>query len=102
MIGREYQPHIGAFFGPHIYPLYGNNELQDMGYKACIDAQLWLMVSFHNAKKALEEIHATGSYTGMTNEENIAVRQGIEDAIGLEDYYTIEEETVEDKKWGKR
>ena len=75
-------------------PLYSNNELQDMGYKACIDAQLWLMVSFHHAKKALEEIHETGSYTGMTNDENIAVRQGIEDAIGLDDYYLIEEETV--------
>ena len=38
----------------------------------------------------------------MTNEESIAVRQGIEDAIGLEDYYLVEEETVEEKKWGKR
>lgn len=83
-------------------PLYGNNELRDMGYKACIDAQLWLTVSFHHAKKALEEIHATGSYTGMTDAENISARQGIEDAIGLEDYYLIEEETVEEKKWGKR
>ena len=83
-------------------PLYSNNELQDMGYKACIDAQLWLMVSFHHAKKALEEIHKTGNYSGMTNEESIAVRQGIEDAIGLEDYYLVEEETVEEKKWGKR
>jgi 2-methylisocitrate lyase-like PEP mutase family enzyme len=83
-------------------PLYSNQELEDMGYKACIDAQLWMTVSFHHAKKALEEIYATGSYTGMTEEENIAARQGIEDAIGLDDFYKIEEETVEDTKWGKR
>jgi 2-methylisocitrate lyase-like PEP mutase family enzyme len=83
-------------------PLYSMRQLQDMGYKACIDAQLWLMVSFHFAKKALEEMHATGEYTGMTDAENVAVRQAIEDAIGLDDYYVIEEETVEDKQWGKR
>ena len=34
----------------------------------------------------------------MTDAENVSARQGIEDAIGLEDYYLIEEETVEEKK----
>jgi 2-methylisocitrate lyase-like PEP mutase family enzyme len=83
-------------------PLFSNQELQAMGYKACIDAQLWLMVSFHFAKRALEEVYTTGRYTGMTEEENVAARQAIEDAIGLEESYAIEEETVENTKWGKR
>lgn len=83
-------------------PLYSNNELEDMGYKMCIDANLWLSVSFHHMKKALQEIHDTGSFTGLSQDENVAVRQEIEDLIGLEGFYTIEEETVEDKQWGKR
>ena len=59
-------------------------------------------MSFHHAKRALEEVVATGSYTGMTEEENVAARQAIEDAIGLEGFYEIEEQTVEETKWGKR
>ena len=83
-------------------PLFSNTELRAMGYKACIDAQLWLTVSFHHAKRALEGVVATGSYTGMTEEENVAARQAIEDAIGLEGFYEIEEQTVEETKWGKK
>ncbi len=83
-------------------PLFSNQELREMGYKACIDAQLWLTASFHFAKRALEEVHTTGTYSGMTEDENVAARQAIEDAIGLDDYYRIEEETVEATKWGKR
>ncbi|MEM8977599.1 MAG: isocitrate lyase/PEP mutase family protein [Pseudomonadota bacterium] len=83
-------------------PLFSNTELKEMGYKACIDAQLWLTVSFHHAKKALQEVFETGSYSGMSEADNVATRQAIEDAIGLESFYEIEEETVEDTKWGKR
>lgn len=83
-------------------PLFSNTELKEMGYKACIDAQLWMTVSFHHARNALQEVYQTGSYTGMSDDENIATRQAIEDAIGLDAFYEIEEETVEDTKWGKR
>jgi 2-methylisocitrate lyase-like PEP mutase family enzyme len=83
-------------------PLYSAQQLEDMGYAMCIDAQLYLLVSFHYAKKAMEEMKATGAYTGMTDEENQAARQAIEDLIGLEEFYAIEEDTVEDTKWGKR
>lgn len=83
-------------------PVYGMKQLADMGYAACIDAQLFLLVSFHFAQKAFEEMKETGEYTGMTDEENVATRQAIEDLIGLEDHYAIEEQTVESKKWGKR
>jgi methylisocitrate lyase len=83
-------------------PLYSARELEDMGYAMCIDAQLFLLVSFHFAKKAMEEMKATGAYTGMTEEDNQAVRQAIEDLIGLEEFYAIEEDTVEETNWGKR
>ena len=83
-------------------PLPNGKELEDMGYKGCIDALTYLLVSFHFAKKALQEIARSGNYTGMSFEDNIAARQQIEDLVGLEQFYEIEEATVEDKKWGKR
>jgi len=83
-------------------PLPSASQLADMGYRACIDAITYLLVSFHFAKKCLQEIHRTGTYTGMNFQENIDARQQIEDLIGLEKFYEIEEQTVEEKKWGKR
>lgn len=83
-------------------PLPNAAQLADMGYKAAIDALTYLLVSFHFAKKALEEIHRTGDYTGMTAQDNIDARQQIEDLVGLDEFYAIEEATVEEKKWGKR
>jgi methylisocitrate lyase len=83
-------------------PLYPMKQLADMGYAACIDAQLFLLVSFHFAQRALREMKETGEYTGMSHEDNVAARQAIEDLIGLEEYYAIEEQTVEEKTWGKR
>jgi len=83
-------------------PLPSAQQLADMGYKAAIDALTYLLVSFHFAKKALQEIHRTGAYTGMTGQENVDARQQIEDLVGLEQFYEIEEATVEEKKWGKR
>jgi len=73
-----------------------------MGYKACIDAITTLLVSFHFSKKCLQEISRTGTYTGMSFQENIDVRQQIEDLVGLKRLYEIEESTVEEKNWGKR
>lgn len=83
-------------------PIYSLSDLEAMGYVACIDAQLFLMVSFKAAIAALQEMNASGVYRGLSQEEAIAIRQQIEDLIGLENYYAIEEETVEEKKWGKR
>jgi methylisocitrate lyase len=83
-------------------PVYPMKQLQDLGYAACIDAQLFLLVSFHFAKRAFQEVKETGDYAAMTHEDNVAARQAIEDLIGLEEYYAIEEQTVEGKQWGKR
>ena len=83
-------------------PLPTSKQLEDMGYKASIDAVAYLLISFYFAKKALQEIKRTGDYTGMTPQENIDTRQQIENLIGLEKFYEIEEATVEQKVWGKR
>lgn len=83
-------------------PIYSHKQMVDLGYKACIDALTYLLVSFHFAKKALEEVKKTGDYTGLTHEECVDARQQIEDLLGLEEYYEVEEETVEKEKWGKR
>ena len=83
-------------------PLYSMPQLQDMGYKACIDAQLFMLASLHFARRALEQVRDTGDYSGMSSDEMVAARQSVEDLIGLERFYEIEEQTVEDQKWGKR
>ena len=83
-------------------PVYSINRLRDMGYKACIDAQLFLLVSLHFTRIALQEMRDKGEYGGMTFEEMIEARQSVEDLIGLDEFYRIEEQTVEEYKWGER
>jgi 2-methylisocitrate lyase-like PEP mutase family enzyme len=72
-------------------PLPTASELADMGYKACIDAITTLVVNFHYSKKCLQEIYRTGTYTGMSFQENINTRQQIENLVGVERFYEIEE-----------
>lgn len=76
-------------------PLFTMQELEQMGYVACIDAQVVLGASFWAIKKMLAELRATGAYTGLTNEEFVRCRKDIEDLVRLEEYYAIEAETVE-------
>jgi 2-methylisocitrate lyase-like PEP mutase family enzyme len=83
-------------------PLPTGPQLADMGYKAAIDALTYLLVSFHHAKRAYQEIKKTGGYKGLTNEQCVAARHEIETLVGLDEFYAIEEQTVEQKKWGKR
>lgn len=83
-------------------PLYSNAQLRDMGYAGCIDAIFGVGIHFHFMKKALEELKRTGDYTGMTQEEWVAARKGVEDLIGLDEYYRIERETVEKSRGARR
>ncbi len=78
-------------------PIFSRQELQQMGYVAIIDAQVAILPAFLAMKKAFIELRKTGSYTGLTDVECLTARKDIEDLIGLEEYYTIEEETVESK-----
>ena len=70
-------------------------ELADMGYKAVIDAVTYMLVSFYFAKQAYAEIRRTGNYSGLALQDWIDVRKEIEDIVGLDDFYRIEEATVE-------
>ncbi|MCC7426524.1 MAG: isocitrate lyase/PEP mutase family protein [Alphaproteobacteria bacterium] len=83
-------------------PNFTNNELRDMGYVGNIDAQLLFLVAFAAWKRALAEVQKQGDYLSLSHEQFRDIRQEIEDLIGLEDFYRVEEETVEKKKWGKR
>jgi 2-methylisocitrate lyase-like PEP mutase family enzyme len=76
-------------------PIYPLDRLKAMGYRGCIDAQLLLGVAVHHIQAALAEMQATGVYTGIGDNRFTAVRQEIEDLIGLDDYYRVEAETVE-------
>jgi len=77
-------------------------QLADLGYKVALDALLQLLVSFHFNKRALEELKATGDFTGLSQEECVTARHDIESLVGLDEFYAIEEETVEDRKRGER
>lgn len=76
-------------------PILSLGELEQMGYRGCIDAQILLGVAFHFMKQAMAEITDTGSYSGISDADFTAVRKEIEDLIGLDAYYRIEAETVE-------
>ena len=67
-----------------------------------LDALLHLLVSFHFNKRGFEELKATGDFTGLSPQECVAARHDIETLVGLDGFYAIEEETVEEKKWGER
>ncbi len=83
-------------------PLPTGPQLADMGYKAAIDALTYLLASFHFTRLAYQEIKRSGTYTGLTPEQCVAARHDIETLVGLDEFYEIEEQTVERKKWPKR
>jgi methylisocitrate lyase len=76
-------------------PILPLGDLKAMGYRGCIDAQILLGTAFHFMKRALAELVETGSYSGIGDADFTALRQEIEDLIGLDLYYRIEAETVE-------
>ena len=76
-------------------PLFSRNELEDMGYAMCIDAQVMLLASFDAQRRMLGELKETGDFSLLSQENNIQIRQEIEDIINLEEYYNIEKSTVE-------
>jgi methylisocitrate lyase len=80
-------------------PLPTAQRLADMGYKAAIDALTYLLASYHFAKLAYQEIKRTGGYTGLTQEQCIAARKEIEMLVGLDEFYEIEAQTVEEKRY---
>jgi 2-methylisocitrate lyase-like PEP mutase family enzyme len=76
-------------------PIYSRKDLQEMGYVACIEAQVVICSNFHYQKKVLAELRETGEFKGITQAEWVASRQEIEDLIDLTEHYAIEAATVE-------
>jgi 2-methylisocitrate lyase-like PEP mutase family enzyme len=76
-------------------PIYSNSELEAMGYCANIDAQILIGVGVHFWQQALREIVETGKYTGIAESSFLKLRKNIEDLIGLEEHYDIEQRTVQ-------
>jgi methylisocitrate lyase len=76
-------------------PIFSRQELERMGYVACIEAQVVLCSTFHHLKNVLSELRETGECKGMTHEQWVASRQQVEDLIDLTEAYEIEAQTVE-------
>jgi 2-methylisocitrate lyase-like PEP mutase family enzyme len=76
-------------------PIFSRRELQDMGYVACIEAQVVLCSALHHHKKVLTELRETGQVASMSQQEWVASRQEVEDLIDLTAHYEIEAATVE-------
>jgi 2-methylisocitrate lyase-like PEP mutase family enzyme len=76
-------------------PLFSSGQIRGMGYVACIDAQIVLATAYHFIRKALIELRRTGDTTLLSQAEFVDARQQIEDVVRLNEYYAIEEETVE-------
>lgn len=81
-------------------PTFSRQDLQSMGYAGCIEAQFAMLYAFDAMRKALKALATDGRYDGMTQAEYVAARQAIEDIIGLDEFYEIEESTVESRKAG--
>jgi 2-methylisocitrate lyase-like PEP mutase family enzyme len=78
-------------------PILSIRELEDAGYKMVNDAISAITVMFKSVKELFVRLKETGS-TGMDQDVFRRIRKEIEDTMGLEEYYRIEEETVEARR----
>jgi 2-methylisocitrate lyase-like PEP mutase family enzyme len=75
-------------------PVFNTSELEAMGYKIVSDAIGVIITTYRAVRGMLEQLKQTGS-SGLDPAAAIAARKAIEDTIGLEGYYRVEEQTVE-------
>ncbi len=75
-------------------PIFAIQELEDMGFKMANDAISAISVVFKSVKDLFVQLKTQGR-TGMDQKVYVGVRKEIEDTIGLEEFYRMEEETVE-------
>jgi methylisocitrate lyase len=75
-------------------PVYNTNDLEAMGYKMDADAISVTIAAYRGVRGILEMLKRTG-LTGLDQAESVATRKAIEDTIGLEEHYRVEEQTVE-------
>jgi methylisocitrate lyase len=77
-------------------PIFAVEELESMGYKMVNDAISAIAVVYKSVRELFERLKKTGR-TGMDQTIFMKIRKEVEDTIGLEEYYRIEEQTVEKK-----
>jgi methylisocitrate lyase len=77
-------------------PLYTTAELETLGYRMCVDAISLTLATYLAVKECLSKIKQTGM-SGIDPHTARDARLGVERAIGLEEHYRIEENTVEAK-----
>jgi len=75
-------------------PVYSTPDLERLGYKMAYDAIGATITSFQATSAMLRRLKETG-LSGLDPAEAIAARKAIEDTIGLEEHYAVEEQTVE-------
>jgi methylisocitrate lyase len=75
-------------------PIYSTQELERLGYKMDYDATATIIASFQATSALLRRLKETG-LTGLDPDAAIAGRKGIEDTIGMDAHYAVEEQTVE-------
>ncbi len=75
-------------------PILPIQQLEEAGYKMVNDAISAITVSYQSVKELFTKLKETGK-TGLDQDTFRRVRKEIEDAMGLDEYYHIEEETVE-------
>jgi methylisocitrate lyase len=78
-------------------PIFAVGELETMGYKMVNDAITAITVMFKSVEEVFSRLKETGR-TGMDQAVFTKIRKEIENTIGLEEYYRIEEETVENRE----
>lgn len=74
--------------------VFGVQDLGAWGWKMASDAITTINVAARALRDVLSALKETGR-TGLRQDEMIPVRKFVEDTIGLDRYYQIEEETVE-------
>jgi hypothetical protein len=74
--------------------VFGVDELEAWGWKFANDAITTINVVARAMRESMVSLKESGE-PGVDAEEMVRVRKQIEDTIGLDEYYRIEEETVE-------
>lgn len=75
-------------------PVFSTTDLEAMGYKMDVDATSTIIASYHADRETLRRLRETG-LNGLDPSQSSATRKAIEDTVGLEEYYRVEEQTVE-------
>ncbi|HSQ02447.1 MAG TPA: isocitrate lyase/phosphoenolpyruvate mutase family protein [Burkholderiales bacterium] len=75
-------------------PIFSVQEFEDMGYKMGTYPTQLLCPAVQEMKRVILNFRKTGS-SGLPHDKMIAWRKECEDLIGLDEYYRIEQQTVE-------